>query len=126
MKKVLLPLLLVSTVASADILTGLSVASQLFHLKEHNPTNDFNKEFRHDGRTVDEWIWKVNQIDPIRTYKTYDTLIDYEVETVYRRPVKPKEETNIKTTEVKTCDENNVCKTTVTVVTDRLKTEIIR
>jgi hypothetical protein len=126
MKRIFLPLLLSSAIASADVLTGLSVASQLFHLKEHNPDNDINKEFRHDGRTADEWIRHVNRIDPIRTYKVYDDLIDYEVKTVYRRPVKPKEETNIKTTEVKTCDENNVCKTTVTVVTDRLKTEIIR
>jgi len=42
MKRIFLPLLLSSAIASADVLTGLSVASQLFHLKEHNPDNDIN------------------------------------------------------------------------------------
>lgn len=137
MKKIIIPLMLIGTVSQSDIGLGISVISGLHHISSHHGNrpiyrdDDFNNDYSERGA-----IRAFNR-NAIQTYKVYDDLVSYASPTstttskkykVIRKFVQPtpKENTVVSSSTKEVCDDNGQCNSSVTTVTDRVRTEIIR
>jgi len=119
--------MLLGTVAQADILTGFSILSSI---------NNFNRPVYRTSEFdsyKNRGVERAFKRDAIKNYKVYDTLVSYPTQsnkkfTVTRKFVRPppKENTVVSSLTKEVCDEAGQCVTTVTTITDRVKTEIIR